>query len=166
MRLYSLGEVDEDVIRGELAAVRSQRQEIQDRLKSLQHRFAIAGKGVDPELLSQACAAVAKWLDQADEANWTLALEALQVVVQVTRDALTVRGILPIELPEFITDEGSCRCSSSGEYNRRIPVPDFAQDSDSETGRWRLSHIEGRCSFNGDKLGGRDGVPFSVTVAL
>ena len=69
---------------------------------------------MDEALLNHACSVVPKWLEDADESEQILALEALQVAVEATKDSAVVSGILPVEAPEFIKSGQSCRCSCSG----------------------------------------------------
>ncbi len=114
VRLYGLGEIDGAVVREELTTVRRQRALLDERLRELQRPNPLAHAGIDEGLLARACAAVGAWLDRVGEQERVLALEALQVAVEATRDAATVTGVLPTEPPAFITDEVSCRCSSNG----------------------------------------------------
>jgi len=61
---------------------------------------------------------VADWVDQADDKDRRLALEALQVSISATKGAATMSGVLPTDTPGFITDEQSSRCSFNGEYGQ------------------------------------------------
>jgi hypothetical protein len=70
---------------------------------------------VDLDGLQRVCAAVADWVDQADDEDRRLALEALQVSISATKGAATMSGVLPTDTPGFITDEQSSRCLFSGE---------------------------------------------------
>ena len=65
--------------------------------------------------LEHICKGIADWLDRAGESERELALDALQVTVEATRNKATVSGVLPVDHHQFITNEQSCRCSSSGE---------------------------------------------------
>jgi hypothetical protein len=56
---------------------------------------------VDEAQLTRTRQAVARWLDQADEAKKRLASEALQISVVATREQATVSGMIPLDLPEF-----------------------------------------------------------------
>lgn len=135
VRLFSLGEVDEDMVREEIAGLRRQRGVLEERLKGMQRTTPTVGftlgNGFDPILLERACNLVAGWLEGADDADRRTALEALQVAIVATREGATVTGVLPVEPHKFITADGSCQCS-----------------------------------FNGDKLDVRVGIPFRVTVPL
>jgi len=51
------------------------------------------------------CQAVPRWLDQPDDAKKRITLEALQISVVATREQATVSGVLPLDLPTFL----SCR---------------------------------------------------------
>ena len=115
VRLYSYGEVDEDIIRDEVAGLRRQRAALEDRLRAVRSPAPAVGKGVSPDLLEQACALVAAWLERAGDEERVLALEALQVAVTTTSNSATLTGVLPTVPPEFITDEESCRCLFNGD---------------------------------------------------
>jgi hypothetical protein len=110
VRLYTFGEIDEQVVRDEGANLRRQRLLLEQRLKSLQQRAAPAGIRMDPEMLARTCSAVATWLDRAGAAERVQVLEALQVAIVATKDAATLTGVLPLEPPEFAGTELSCRC--------------------------------------------------------
>ena len=53
------------------------------------------------------CAAVAAWLERADELGKALVLEALQIKVTATVDETRIAGVLPTELPSFLADEST-----------------------------------------------------------
>ncbi|MEE8157992.1 MAG: hypothetical protein V3T78_01305, partial [Dehalococcoidia bacterium] len=80
---------------------------------------------IDRRSFENICSRIASWLDTAENPERVLALEALQVNVTATRESVTVRGILPLEGPEFITDDRTSPCSSTGElasaYSARLP---------------------------------------------
>ncbi len=101
VRLYSFGEVDEQPVREEGANLRRQRTLLEERLSTLRGSAAPIAGQVDARALSRACAAVANWLDRAGPAERLQALEALQVAIVATREAATVRGVLPVEPPSF-----------------------------------------------------------------
>ena len=108
-RLYTYGEVDENVIREEGTHLQRQRILLQERLGSLRGSAAVTIQQVDPEGLAKTCAAVADWLDGAGERDRTLVLEALQVAVTGTRESTTVTGVLPVDSPPFLTGKRSSR---------------------------------------------------------
>jgi site-specific DNA recombinase len=99
--LYSFGEVDEQVIRTQIAGVRREQIVLNDRLRSLRPAPRSQPVSLDEARLMRTCQAVARWLDQADEARKRLALEALQISVVATREQATVSGVIPLDLPEF-----------------------------------------------------------------
>jgi site-specific DNA recombinase len=101
VRLFSFGELDEQVVRDEGANLRRQRALLQSRLDALCGTAAPAIGQVDAAALSRTCAGVAKWLDDAGPAERVQVLEALQVAIVATREAATVRGVLPITPPNF-----------------------------------------------------------------
>jgi hypothetical protein len=109
VRLFTFGEIDEQIVREEGANLRRQRMLLEQRLKALEQRAAPAGIKMNPEMLARTCSAVATWLDRAGPAERVQLLEALQVAVAATKDAATVTGVLPLEPPEFAGDELSCR---------------------------------------------------------
>ena len=113
VRLYSLGEVDEDAIHEEAAALRRQRAVLEDRLRARAPEPA-DHEGVGPDLLRRACLAVRAWLEGADEPRRALALEALQLAITATHEEARVEGVLPIDPSAFSTEERSCRCTSQG----------------------------------------------------
>lgn len=95
VRLFAYGEVDDDVVRGEIDSFRRQRAVLEQRLTELRRAAAPATAGVNPELLSRACGLVAEWLDGADDARRVQVLEALQVAIVATREVAKLRGVLP-----------------------------------------------------------------------
>jgi site-specific DNA recombinase len=99
--LFSYGEVDEKVIRTQIADVRREQVVLNDRLRSLRPTPRIQPVSIDEVRLTRACQAVSRWLDQADETKKRLALEALQISVVATRERATVSGMIPLDLPEF-----------------------------------------------------------------
>ncbi len=107
VRLYTYGEVDENVIREEGTRLQRQRMLLQERLGSLRGSATPTSQQVDPEGLAKTCAAVADWLDRAGDGDRTLVLEALQVAVTATRESATVTGVLPIDSPSFLTEKQS-----------------------------------------------------------
>ena len=44
-----------------------------------------------------------------------LMLEEVQVVVEATRDTVSVRGMLSVEPPMLVTEEATCRYSCNGD---------------------------------------------------
>ena len=130
VRLFSYGEIDEAVIRDEGAALQRQRAMLEDRLTSVERpaELKFTAGDVDADALDRTCRAVAEWLGRVGDADRMLALEALQLAVVATKEAATIRGVLPVKPHEFITAEESCRCSSNGD-NFGIPEPriDHAQ---------------------------------------
>ncbi len=118
VRLYTYGEVDEEVIREEGANLRRQLGVLEERRRSLDQRPVDYGERLNPEVLERVCAAVAEWLDRAGEEDRTLVLEALQLSVGATKDTARVTGVLPVEPPQFITIERTW-ASPRGRSSRR-----------------------------------------------
>ncbi|MBI4213801.1 MAG: hypothetical protein HY534_05760 [Chloroflexi bacterium] len=98
VKLFTVGDVDEGLIREQSAVLKRQRKLLEDRLSSASRRTNPLG-GLDTTALSETCSAVADWLDRADEEQSVLALEALQVGIVATREEATIRGFLPLQLP-------------------------------------------------------------------
>ena len=94
--LFSFGEVDEQVIRAQIADLRREQIVLNDRLRSLRPVLRAMPQSIDEARLARACQAVALWLEQADESRKRLALEALQISVVATREQATVSGVLPL----------------------------------------------------------------------
>jgi hypothetical protein len=115
VRLYTLGTVDEEAIRKESEDISLERGLLQQELNSVQRSESIVGRNIDQQLMDRACTAVAQWLEQADEGDRMLTLEALQITVKATRKSAVVSGILPLDVPEFIMKEQTCPCSFNGE---------------------------------------------------
>jgi site-specific DNA recombinase len=101
VRLYTFGEIDESVVREESAELRRQRDVLEERLRSLQRVAAPSALVTDPQQLTRACAAVARWLDGAGPQERVQVLEALQLSAQATKETATIRGVLPVEPPSL-----------------------------------------------------------------
>ncbi|MGE0705025.1 MAG: recombinase family protein [Vicinamibacterales bacterium] len=114
--LFSYGEVDEKVIRAQIAEVRREQIVLNDRLRSLRPAPRSLPASIDEARLIRTCQAVARWLDQADDAKKRLALEALQISVVATREQATVSGVLPLDLPEFFILPRASACTSACTY--------------------------------------------------
>ena len=99
--LFSFGEVDERLVRDQIGALRREQTILNDRLRSLRPIHEPMPVSIDEARLARTCQAVARWLDQADDARRRLALEALQISVVATREQATVSGVIPLDLPEF-----------------------------------------------------------------
>ncbi len=114
VRLYSLGEVDEALLREQLADVRWQRSVLEERLHTERRPIAARPLPADEGALHKVCAAITAYLENATFEQRILALEALKVAVTATREQATLTGVLPLEAPQFSTDEGTSRCLCSG----------------------------------------------------
>lgn len=82
-----------------------QRPFLEDRLQTLRRTRSDAREPADPARLCLIGQAIQAWLDNADVEQRTLVLEALQIAVEATRERVILRGILPGEVPKFITIE-------------------------------------------------------------
>jgi hypothetical protein len=101
VRLFTFGEIDDEVVREEGGNLRRRRAVLEERLRALQHRAVPPGGGVDPNMLTEVCSAVAAWLERAGPAERVQVLEALQVAIVATADAATLTGVLPVEVPQL-----------------------------------------------------------------
>lgn len=79
-----------DAIREQAALLKRQRKLLEDRLAQSSRRTRPSAKNVDGAALSQVRSAVAEWL---------------QVAVVATRESATIRGVLPLHLPEFFISQ-------------------------------------------------------------
>ena len=115
VKLYGLGSVNEQVIQGQLEEISRERIGLVQQLSTLQRPVGYDTRLVDKDSLERVCSRVAQWLGKADDSEKIMALEALQVSVEATTTTATVTGILPLEAPEFIKSEQSCRCLFNGD---------------------------------------------------
>jgi len=101
VRLYTFGELDDAAITAESADLRKQRATLESQIEAERGRRTIPAQPLDHQAITGACAAVNTWLDQADEAERLLVLQACQIAVEATRDEANISGVLPVEAPEF-----------------------------------------------------------------
>jgi hypothetical protein len=99
--LFSYGEVDEQVVREQIAGLRREQTVLNNCLRSIRPIPQIAPQAIDEARVTRTCLAVGRWLDQADDDKKRLQCEALQISVVATRERATVSGMLPLDLPEF-----------------------------------------------------------------
>ena len=78
---------------------------LEEQLRDMQRPVGFNIDGLDSDQLKRVCAGVAEWLARADDSERTLALEALQIDVEATKEEATVTGALPVVPPEFVTIE-------------------------------------------------------------
>jgi len=125
VRLYALGSVEEPVIERELAEAAASRAGIEARTEQLPADAGLPDD-LDQTALTAVCEQVRAFIDDADEADRDLILEALQIEVVASKDEATVRGVIPVDddgvplTPSFITKERSYRCSFSGDHSSRV----------------------------------------------
>jgi hypothetical protein len=105
LKLFMLDDISEEALREEASNLKRQREQFEDRLQTLRKTRSDAREPVDPAHLCLIGRAIEAWLENADAEQWTLVLEALQVTVEATRQRVILRGILPGEVPKFITIE-------------------------------------------------------------
>jgi site-specific DNA recombinase len=115
VHLFTLGNINEEAVRNEGVNLAGERRVIEERL-ALLNTASTPGIGrLNQMRLEHICRGIADWLDRAGELERELALDALQVTVEATRNEATVSGVLPVSPPLFIMNEQSCRCSCNGE---------------------------------------------------
>jgi len=112
--LYTVGGITAAAVREKSDDLSKRRKVLEAQLASVQVTARPNFDDVDLDGLQRVCAGVADWVDQADEKDRRLALEALQVSISATKGAATMSGVLPTDTPGFITDEQSSPCSYSG----------------------------------------------------
>ena len=115
IRLFAMGNVDEASINEELDTVSRQKALISQQLATMQPSAPPSLGRIDEKALERMCNGVARWLDNADDSQRTIALEAMQIEVTATKETADIQGVLPAPDPEFIADEHTSRCSFSGE---------------------------------------------------
>ena len=113
--LYTVGGITATAVREKSADLAERRKVLETQLASVRVTPKPSFEDVDADGLQRVCAGVADWVDQADEEDRRLALEALQVAISATKGAATMSGVLPTDTPGFITDEQSSRCLFSGD---------------------------------------------------
>ena len=113
--LYTVGGITAAAVREKSDDLSKRRKVLEAQVASVQVTARANFEDVDLDGLQRVCAGVADWVDQADDKDRRLALEALQVSISATKGAATMSGVLPTDTPGFITDEQSSRCLFSGE---------------------------------------------------
>ena len=111
LKLFMLEDLSEEALHEEAANLKRQREQAEERLQILRRTRSDARDPVDTARLCLIGRAIEAWLDDAGEEQWTLVLEALQVSIEATRQRGILRGILPGEVPKFITIEQTSACS-------------------------------------------------------
>ena len=97
--LYTIGGITSAAVREKSDDLSKRRKVLETQLASVQVAPGPSFDVVDADGLRRVCAAVADWVDQADEEDRRLALEALQVSISATKEAATVSGVLPTDTP-------------------------------------------------------------------
>ena len=87
--------------------------------------------------------AIEAWLENGDAEQWTLVLEALQVTVEATRQRVILRGILPSEVPKFITTGRTSACSFQSD-KQGTPFWSVVQGLATGAPSWALQENAGR----------------------
>ena len=99
----------------ESTSLASEKRVIEERLTSLNTARTPSPGRLNQMRLEHICKVIADWLDRAGKSERELALDALQVTVEATKDEATVSGVLPVDHPPFIMNKQSCRCSFNGD---------------------------------------------------
>ena len=94
MRLFTLGELDEELLRTEATRLAARRGEVEAELRGLKPSDSIME--IDEDQVGALCEAIARWLHDADERTRTEVLEALQIEVSADASAATLKGALPM----------------------------------------------------------------------
>ena len=102
--LYTVGGITATAVREKSDDLSKRRKVLETQLTSVQVAPGPSFEDVDADGLQRVRAAVADLVDQADEEDRRLALEALQVFISATKGAATMSGVLPTDTPGFITD--------------------------------------------------------------
>ena len=113
MRLFTLGELDEELLRSEAAHLAARRGEVEAELARLRSSDGITE--IDEEQLGALCEAISQWLHDADERTRAEVLEALQIEVRADATAATLTGALPMP-------DAACFTSSNDHANVRSVV--------------------------------------------
>jgi site-specific DNA recombinase len=91
VKLFELGEIEEDYFEAELAALKNQRDEIDERLSQSGTPTTLPVL-IDLEL---ACRGVREWIERAEGENFSLLLDALQIGIRAERGRGELSGIIP-----------------------------------------------------------------------
>ncbi len=114
LKLFMVDDLSEDALREEAANLKRQKQAIEAQLQTRRRTRSDGAEHVDIARLRLIAQHIETWLENAGAEEWSQVLEALQITVEATRERATIRGILPAEVPKFITIEQTSACSQSG----------------------------------------------------
>ena len=95
LKLYQLGEIDDDYLKRELEALREQKGKVDEKLDSMPSPQPQALPTPTPEQLRQAAASVREWVERAEGDDFTLLVEALQIQVRVEKGRGELVGVIP-----------------------------------------------------------------------
>jgi hypothetical protein len=96
LKLYQLGEIDDDYLRSESQALRSQIGEVEKQIGQIAAPFRLPAVGD----LQKASSAVRQWVYDAQGDDLQLVLDALQVQVRVEKGRGELSGVIPEYAPE------------------------------------------------------------------
>ena len=94
VHLDTLREVREVTLGNESVGIGGQRLVSEERLGPLRRKALPLVGNLDPERLNSICAAVASWLERADEPEKALVLDAPQIGVTATVNETRISGVL------------------------------------------------------------------------
>ena len=120
VKLYQLGEIDDDYLQQEFASLRAQHSVLQEKLRRVSPSRV-------PEMtearLEAACAQVRCLLEQADDKLFPLVLEALDITVAADRDGGTLTGTIPEEYAQQCNDPDVCAVVRKSSLLEAPPPP-------------------------------------------
>jgi hypothetical protein len=96
VKLYQMGEVDDDYYRVEAEALRARRQVVDDRLG----RERPEVPKMTLECAERACRRVREWVERAGGNDFNLLAEALQIQVLAEKGRSEVTGVIPDYAPD------------------------------------------------------------------
>lgn len=102
VRLFGYDEVDSRTVRAEFREVQRRRQLLAEELDALPRVGSALDEEVDERNLRRVCGAIAERLDGAGPEDHALVLEAVQLQITATREAVTLEGSLPVDAPESV----------------------------------------------------------------
>lgn len=115
VRLFSSNDVDETIVQAELRALKGERAVLETERARMTRDERPTVTAATGRQVADTCSQILRWLRTATSEERQLVLDALQVVVTADQGSAKIEGAIPIDSAAFITDEHTCRCSSSGD---------------------------------------------------
>jgi site-specific DNA recombinase len=91
VKLFEMGEIEEDYFDAELAVLKNQRDEMDERLSQSSAPTSLLAL-ID---LESACKRVREWIERAEEDNFSLLLDGLQIGIRAEKGRGELSGIIP-----------------------------------------------------------------------